>query len=346
MVAGIDSADRDFLAQQAQMMGLEEMMRSGQKQQAELDRYKAMTPHELDIKGFEGAKARTLNQPGFLNQYLAGQGGQQQSAAAKGKLDQGTVDTAIGAGNAKNMVAQLEDVSQFLNSIAESDPETADQLYQQALGDIDPSMRKVMPAKYNPQQMRAFLDSIANNPAQRRAISLENTKGGYRLAEKELGELAHNQRTEVEIAGRQNTTNTQAGASRYTADAARERTRESPAQALARLRSRLVSQPDDEASLEEYEMYVGDMWDKKVQSDMGVFILRNRALNAEDEKVKSQAIKDYNRMRSEFFAEKKLYPGAPKKGTISVDKTGKKWMFRGGGYGVDWKDKKNWEPTN
>jgi hypothetical protein len=61
------------------------------------ERYGAMTPHEVDIKALEAARANAMNAPDALNSYKLGQIGQYKTQAATGDFDEAILKDKIQA---------------------------------------------------------------------------------------------------------------------------------------------------------------------------------------------------------------------------------------------------------
>lgn len=120
-----------------------------------------------------------------------------------------------------------------------------------------------------------------------------------------------------------------------TAEAMRERSRETPPQAVARLRRELTAKPDQPEKIDELRYHMEDQWNTEVQRDPGLAVLRMQAMTAEDPKRREELMSRYDDQRWSFFAEKGIY--LPRKFK------GKTWRYTGS-YGGNWKDQKNWKP--
>lgn len=328
-----NSGRRDFLAEMGNIQSLEALMRGNQQADAELQRYKAMTPLMLEKEGYAADEARAKRQdPGFIPSVLRGEKADHSIKEDRARMSRGTVQGEMDTKNMGNINAQLEQAGHFLNMVTQqAGPEQANQLYVGVLKQLPQNVARMMPPSYDPESFQKFLQASTMSADHRRSIGLENVRGGNRLAEtrlqgdyglarEELQQLAANQRTGAEIQGRNQVARTMAGA---------RENMETPQRAIARLRRSLTQNPGDQEALFEYKMYLEDEWNKRVQNDPTVMLARLRMFNAKDPESQESAAAKYAELRDSFYSEKGLHKDAPPAGTIMEGKNGKKFRFKG-----------------
>ena len=163
---------------------------NSQKQSLENQRYEQMTPLELAIKGLEANRAKAMNTPENVGQYVTGQLGSFLEQYSKGKLSKDTLDSSIkevNAGNAaKTNVSRLKELITGIDLLKSYGPLGAMQrgvdsnLVQQLQGqDIDSVRNEVMARLVDTPEQRMALDKIGAEGASQ----LANTRlhGEYSL---------------------------------------------------------------------------------------------------------------------------------------------------------------------
>lgn len=171
-LTGIDSALDALARQRAQQHGLDQMGIRTLQDQANLERYRKLTPGMVDVQNLQGAQARVQNTPNMLEQFGQGQVGQWQQQQAQGKKALGTVDSDIEAGNAVNLSKSLENTARQLEFAAASGNLGAQEGYDSWRKTISPAMQKHFPAQYTPDvpaRLRAISQWLIDNPEHKRA---------------------------------------------------------------------------------------------------------------------------------------------------------------------------------
>jgi hypothetical protein len=344
-LTGIRRADSDFMLRQAQLQGLEGMMTGNKQAAAEHELYRAKMPNEINISNLAGAKAQTLNTPSFLQDYLGGQRGEQQSLGAKGQFDQATNPGRIGATNMGNTNAELREVAQFLNMVSSSaGPDVANKLYQQVIG--PDAAKRGLPPSYDPKTFDSFLNAAAESGMEfRRNRAVENVRGGHAMERTREEGRSRREIEEMQQRGANYRAGLAADADRDVADKRGSLVQETPAKARARLRRALSQNPDQPEMVDEYKTYLEDDWTTQTQRDPGLTLLRIQALTATDPAAKEQANSKYNELRQQFFAEKGFHLNAPPAGTVRRHPERGMIRFKGG-FGRDPRNLDNWESVN
>lgn len=195
-----------------------------------------------------------------------------------------------------------------------------------------------------PDNLRNYSPGIESDIAAIRHAQIYTTE---QVGKERVGHITGQygqQREETQQGGANYRAEIAARAHMYGADKSAERVQgqETPPKAVARLRRELSQNPDQPEKMDEYRAHLEDQWQQQTQRDPGLTILRIRSLTAESPQEKQQAQKQYDQMRNQFFGEKGIYLDAPESGTVKAGKDGKKYRYKGG-FGRDWRDRKNWE---
>jgi hypothetical protein len=179
--AGVDASIMDDQAQKAEALSLQSMLTQNQQSQANLDRYSAQTPNEIDKSNLEGLLARSKGQmPGYGNAMAQGDMGDAQSRYAKGQFDVGTLGGRMDVENSGNVVKAFELAGRHLELTAASNPAYADAEYKRFLGLVPEKVRGAFPQDYSPavpQILKHLTTALTNTPAHRGAMELEGKKG-------------------------------------------------------------------------------------------------------------------------------------------------------------------------
>jgi hypothetical protein len=172
--SGIEASRRDIAARAARDYALEQMVMENQQKQANLQRYQAMTPLELDKTGWEAAQARA--QMPYADDYAMGQRGTWQQNRAKGALAMGTLDSDIAAGNSKNNVSTAEGIGRYFDihepmmKVGGLEGQAA---YAKFVQGLPPQARELFPRSYDPsvhERMAIVRKAIQNSPEHRRKL--------------------------------------------------------------------------------------------------------------------------------------------------------------------------------
>ena len=180
----------------AQPYLLEELALANKMKDAEYQRYRAMTPHELDIKNLEAGRAREMQ--GAIPQYREGQVGSFLEQAARGRVASETAGSSIDVINTGNVVKSLENVATRLESEMANNPMMGQAEYQRLRQSMPPQIAQSFPPTYSPEvpgQIRALSQSLMNNPGHRREMEKQ---GGINRSHENVG-AAHDT-TNLEIA--------------------------------------------------------------------------------------------------------------------------------------------------
>lgn len=171
----VEVAESEMRASAAQQQSLRDMALAHQMQQAQLERYQGMTPHELAIKGWEAEQARgRQNMPGYLPSLLAGEMGQHQSLKAKGDFDTQTLGSRVAETNSENGLKAIGNtIQQMQVQLAGAPVMQREAAYQQFLTGIPSELRMRMPRNYDPQTVQAIGDALVNTPAHRQTMAKE-----------------------------------------------------------------------------------------------------------------------------------------------------------------------------
>jgi hypothetical protein len=113
--------------------------------------------------------------------------------------------------------------------------------------------------------------------------------------------------------------------------------RENPPQAVARLRRELAANPKQPAKVEEYKSHLDDQWNKSVQTDPGLSILRMQSMMESDKKRREELEEQYETRRWQFFAEKGVYLNRK----YRVGGKLKEFKYTGD-FGGNFRDQKSW----
>jgi hypothetical protein len=120
-------------------------------------------PNELAESNFFGAKANALNTPEFLNDYLAGQRGQQQSLAATGKFDTEVLPNKIAFTNREygNKILNFDVQDPILRQVARELEQVPE---QPGIGfNMQPKPTKVTEPKATPSALFATMQQLESN---------------------------------------------------------------------------------------------------------------------------------------------------------------------------------------
>lgn len=177
--AGVEAAIMSAQQAEAQKHALEQMYIANQQKQAELSRYQQSTPHELDKLGLESARARSLATPEMVQGYGEGQQGLWQTQSAKGKLDQGTLQSTMDSSNMGNVSKSLEDAARYLEMNAAASPMFGQAEYQRFRNSLPANIQRSFPDMYTPdipKQIKTLSEMLTNTPKHRGEMALESKR--------------------------------------------------------------------------------------------------------------------------------------------------------------------------
>ena len=170
-----------------------------QKLMAELDRYKAMTPNEIDMSNFKGAEARTRNNPGFLETMMRGEedkakglGLQNTKLRQENDLEAAIQPGKIAGTNMDNMNKSIEGVVRMMQvagpQLAQMEPGAAQNMYLNVVSQLPPGIRERAPSRYNPETFARMETAIVNSLAHQRKLAEIKDTGAWHLEQtKEQG---------------------------------------------------------------------------------------------------------------------------------------------------------------
>ena len=166
--AGLEAAQQFGMQQEKHGLEQEQLRLMNEQRGLESDRYRGMTPHELDIKGWEAAGARA-KMP-YASDYALGQQGQWREQAAKGKVAEASADADIMA----NTVKGLEAAAVHLESQMAISPMLGQSEWQRLHQSMPPQIRQHFPSMYTPEipgQIREMSKSLMNSAPHRREMA-------------------------------------------------------------------------------------------------------------------------------------------------------------------------------
>lgn len=177
--------ERDRQAMEAQRYALESMMIGNQQSQANLDRYRGMTPGEISKSQYEGslADARRTN-PAYIPSVMAGDMGMHQQNQAKGMVDMGTAQSTVDTTNASNSLKAFADKLQMFRATRSGVTFMDDATYRRIVREAPAGLKNFLPAQYDEKAIDDIINVLADTPAQRGA---EQTKRLDRESAERIG---------------------------------------------------------------------------------------------------------------------------------------------------------------
>ena len=168
-IAAIDAGQQDELAKQAQRLSLEAMFTDNQQLQANLERYRGLTPNLVAVSNLEGATARNTN-PTLM---ARGKEGEAMQAHAAGEKLRQMLESDVAAGKAKNaadaakhrhaqFTQELQVMHEFLPFM---DTPMAQGAWTQTRSRLAPEFQQSMPEKYDPQMAPIIKKILVETPA-------------------------------------------------------------------------------------------------------------------------------------------------------------------------------------
>lgn len=280
----------------------------------------------------EAMSGERLRNKNYIPSQVRGKIGEAQQQEASGQIAMDTAPGKIEAENSKSGAQHLQQLSYSLSMMAQSDPQRANQAYQGVLQKYPKLAQMGFPPQYDPKFMQRFQRAAMNSPEHQRATSLEAQKiegqneghriqGRFGLSREGLQQQGAMDRELVHSNDRQ-----------YAADRGLDGrgAQETPQKAVARLRYTLSRNPDDEQSMSEYRSHLEDGWQKQLQNDPALMVLRARAISTDNPEIQKASQKRYQQERARYFAENGIYMNAPQKGEPRQFKDGSIRKFKGG----------------
>lgn len=171
--------DNDMFATAKGLENLKLMQLLLQKQQQENERYRRLTPMELDIKGLEAARSREQSRPENVRQFSLGAFGKAQTEQAKGAEDMATLGGRVAKTNQVNETERFASENSNLVSALSRAITTGD--------------RSGLPESYRslPKETLMSLEdqlktTLGDTPSHRAAVHLEQVKGEQQAAVAEI----------------------------------------------------------------------------------------------------------------------------------------------------------------
>lgn len=339
---GAWEVDRNEMYKRA--MGLQELMQqeelSGKRDQN--DRYRQLTPYEVMQQRQRGLEARA-KEP-YVDELARGEAGKAQQEAVKGRIAQGTERSDIARKNAENELTTLEKGARMLEAYGPTGMLEAQEPYAQFRSQLSPKLQAMLPPHYTPdttariQKLSQGLSRwLQNTPEHRQVMEKQERQGEI---ESDRTFISNTQNNEAALGRQMYASDAQVRAAQERGD--RPGVAETKDKAVARLRMELPRDPFNQEKIMEYRSHLEDIWGKNVNDDMGLAMLKFRALNSEKPEDQRKAAAAYEQKRQEFFAERGIYLKAPKDGEIRVHPQLGRLRWKNG-YGRNPADLNNWE---
>ena len=185
-----------FLNEDLQKKKLENLIQEMERQKrvADLERYKAITPNEIAKSDFEGATARTRNNPGFIETLMRGEeekakgfGLQNTKLRQENDLEAAIQPGKIAATNMENANKSIEGVVRMIQvagpQLAQMEPgsQEAQNMYLNVVAQLPPGIRERAPSKYTPETFARMETAIVNSPAHKRKLEETAATGAWHM---------------------------------------------------------------------------------------------------------------------------------------------------------------------
>lgn len=159
LATGYDIGIQDLLLQQAQKQQMERAVIDAQQAQANLERYRGMTPGEISKSQWQGAQAdaqRTT--PGYLESLLRGDIADSDVRQSKARVDVGTEGARITSTNAKSrldetksILGHIDTYANIIAGAAAQSPILAQQAWSQMRNTLPQGLKEAFPETYSDQ---------------------------------------------------------------------------------------------------------------------------------------------------------------------------------------------------
>lgn len=157
MGTGYDIGLADLIKEQAQRQAMERAAVDMQQAQANLDRYRGMTPGEISKSQWQGAQADAQRtHPGYLDSLLKGDMADSTSRQSKARVDVGTEDARITSSNAKSrmdetrsLLGHIDTYTNIIAGAAAQSPVLAQHAWTQMRNSLPAGLKDAFPETYS-----------------------------------------------------------------------------------------------------------------------------------------------------------------------------------------------------